>query len=248
MSLVAAAVCPHPPLLVPDVGAGEPVAARRFALEATRWLLAAGLDLLTVVGDAPVTGPVPPGTTGSFAGFGVPARVTLGTSADGSGPSGALPLSLSVGAWLLAEAHRGGAAPVDGAGVDGFGIRADVAAAAAAAFGARLASRAERVGLLVMGDGSARRTAAAPGGLDERAGGFDAAASAALAAGDPAALLALDPVLARDLLAAGRAPWQVLAGAARRHDVTENSWIGYVLYDDAPYGVGYLVATWKKGP
>jgi hypothetical protein len=246
MSLVAAAVCPHPPLLVPAVGAGEPVAARRFALDATRWLLSAGLDLLTVVGDAPVTGSVPPGATGSFAGFGVPARVTLGTPADGTAPSGPLPLSLSVGAWLLAELQGDGDA--SGAfGVDGFGVRADVTAAAAAAHGARLASRADRVGLLVMGDGSARRSAAAPGGHDGRAAGFDAAASAALAAGDPAAVLALDPALARDLLAAGRAPWQVLAGAARRHDVTEASWIGYVLYDDAPYGVGYLVATWKKG-
>ncbi len=70
------------------------------------------------------------------------------------------------------------------------------------------------VGLLVVGDGAATHTEKAPGHLDERAGPFDAAVAAALRDADPAALAALDPELAAQLLAAGRAPWQVLAGAA----------------------------------
>ncbi|TGB08221.1 hypothetical protein E2651_19940 [Streptomyces sp. MZ04] len=38
--------------------------------------------------------------------------------------------------------------------------------------------------------------------------------------------------------AAGRAPWQVLAGAAEGAGLS-----GELLYEDAPYGVGHLVAS-----
>ena len=88
-----------------------------------------------------------------------------------------------------------------------------------------------------MGDGSARRSAAAPGYLDERAEPFDAAVEQAFRDGDLSALTALDPDLARDLLASGRPAWQALAGAllpAPAHRV---------LYSAAPFGVAYLVAT-----
>ena len=54
------------------------------------------------------------------------------------------------------------------------------------------------------------------------------------------ALAALDPERAARLLAAGRAPWQVLAGAAR-----SGTWTGAVTWSGAPYGVTYLVATWR---
>ncbi|WP_258575177.1 class III extradiol ring-cleavage dioxygenase family protein [Streptomyces shenzhenensis] len=54
------------------------------------------------------------------------------------------------------------------------------------------------------------------------------------------AIKALDADLAHQLKAAGRAPWQVLAGAAEDTDL-----VGALLYDDAPYGVCYLVAAWS---
>jgi hypothetical protein len=96
------------------------------------------------------------------------------------------------------------------------------------------------VGLLVMGDGSACRTTRAPGYADPRADPFDASATKALVDADPAGLLALDPALAAELMAAGRAPWQVLAGVP-------GSYRGELLYDAAPYGVQYTVATWRPG-
>ena len=105
--------------------------------------------------------------------------------------------------------------------------------------GARLAAGPDPVGLLVVGDGAATHTEKAPGHLDERAGPFDAAVADALRAADPAALAALDPVLAAQLWAAGRAPWQVLAGAT-----TGTAWSGELLYSAAPFGVGYHVAVW----
>jgi hypothetical protein len=60
----------------------------------------------------------------------------------------------------------------------------------------------------------------------------------AFASVDIDTLLRLDPVLSAELLVAGRAPWQVLAGAAT------GSFEGEVLYDAAPYGVQYTVASW----
>jgi hypothetical protein len=52
------------------------------------------------------------------------------------------------------------------------------------------------------------------------------------------ALLALDQALAAELLATGRAAWQVLAGAmaGRRPSCV-------IRYDDDPFGVAYLVAS-----
>ncbi|NKY14256.1 hypothetical protein HGA06_08790, partial [Streptomyces somaliensis DSM 40738] len=130
---------------------------------------------------------------------------------------------------------RWGAAPVEGVGVAEL-----LAPERCAAVGRELAARAPRVALLVMGDGSARRTVKAPGYLDERAAGFDERAARALGAADTAALAALDARLAYELKAAGRASWQVLAGAA--HTASPE---GRLLHDSAPYGVGYLVAAWS---
>lgn len=91
-----------------------------------------------------------------------------------------------------------------------------------------------------MGDASACRTLKAPGYLDERAAGFDAEAARALGTADVDALKALDVELAQELKVAGRAPWQVLAGAAEGAGLA-----GALLYDEAPYGVGYIVAAWS---
>ena len=90
-----------------------------------------------------------------------------------------------------------------------------------------------------MGDGSARRCERAPGYVDPRAEPFDAAVAAALAAGDAAALRALDPALGADLLAAGVPAWRVAGHAAAGVDLTAE-----LLHRSAPYGVGYLVASW----
>jgi hypothetical protein len=129
--------------------------------------------------------------------------------------------------------------------------------------GRQVALSAPRVALLAMGDGSARRSVSAPGYLDERAAPFDAGVERAVRDADLAALAALDPGLAADLMAVGRPAWQVLAAAlgaatlsaatlsaARRRDgpgaadgLPPGPLRTEVLYSDAPFGVGYLVAT-----
>ena len=114
-------------------------------------------------------------------------------------------------------------------------------AAACLRLGAGLRTISDRVGLLVMADGSACRSLRAPGYLDPRAAAFDAVIADAVHSGDLAPLRVMDSDLARELLVAGRAGWQVLAGAMPgRAPSTE------VLYEADPFGVFYLVA-WLAG-
>ncbi|MGW4727307.1 class III extradiol dioxygenase subunit B-like domain-containing protein [Streptomyces sp. NPDC004291] len=234
--LVAAAVCPCPPLLVPEVATGaapELDAVRAACADAVGLLAAARPDRLYVVGPATggAGGVFPAGATGSFAGFGVDLSVRLGDGPAGARP---LPVPLAVGAWLLDRARWAGAS------VEGLAVDEEAPAGDCAATGRELAASAGRVALLVMGDGSACRTVKAPGYLDERAAGFDEEAVRALAGADVPALLALDEGLAHELKASGRAPWQVLAGAAEGAGLD-----GRLLHEDDPYGVEYVVAAWS---
>ncbi|MGY5011671.1 class III extradiol dioxygenase subunit B-like domain-containing protein [Streptomyces sp. 900105755] len=236
--LVAAAICPCPPVLVPEVAAGaapELDAARAACADALGVLAAARPDLLVVVGPAgqPGRGPFPQGSKGTFRGFGAEVDVRLGGGPEAVGGR-ELPPSLAVGAWLL---ERTGWAD---APIEGLAVGEPLEAARCVQAGREIAGRAARVAMLVMGDASACRTLKAPGYLDERAAPFDAEAARALGAADIEAIKALDADLAYQLKAAGRAPWQVLAGAAEDADLA-----GALLYDDAPYGVCYLVATWS---
>ncbi|MFI0515962.1 hypothetical protein RKD19_002315 [Streptomyces canus] len=236
--LVAAAVCPCPPLLVPEVAAGaapELDAARAACADALGVLAAARPDLLVVVGPAEQSGrgPHAEGARGSFLGFGVDVDVRLGADRGADVPR-PLPASLAVAAWLL---ERTGWAD---APIEGLGVGEPLEPERCIQTGRGIADRAERVAMLVMGDASACRTLKAPGYLDERAAPFDAEVARALGAADVAALRALDAELAYELKVSGRAPWQVLAGAAEGAGLG-----GSLLYEDAPYGVGYVVATWS---
>jgi aromatic ring-opening dioxygenase LigB subunit len=106
--------------------------------------------------------------------------------------------------------------------------------------GKEIGGTAARTGLLVMGDGSARRGPRAPGHYDERAAAFDAEVERAVRAGDLQALMAVDPALARELMATGRPAWQVLAGATAGTAPRAE-----VMYAGDPLGVMYLVAFFQ---
>jgi hypothetical protein len=233
--MVVAAVCPHPPLLVPELAAGaapELDDLRGACAAALDTLRAARPDVVVAVGAGATTRWPDPAATGSFAPYGLPIEVRL-PGDPAAAANGRLPLSLTVGAWLLAQSDA--SAPETHA----LEVAGDAPVAECLTLGARCADRAERTALLVLGDGTARRGDRAPGYRDPRAEPFDAAVARALRTADPAALAALDPALAADLMAAGRAPWQVLAGAARA------PYTGRLLYARAPYGVTYFVATWE---
>ncbi|WCN82935.1 hypothetical protein [Micromonospora sp. LH3U1] len=256
--LVAAAVCPHPPLLVPEVaGSAAPeLDDLRAACDvAVRRLLAADPDTVVLLGTGPVTGPISNPATGSLQPWGVDLDVPL---VSGQPDRGAvLPLSLTIGAWLLSRhdprppataaaptpAAPVTAAPTAAAPVTAVQVAADAGLAELAALADTVNAAGDRVALLVLGDGSACRGEKAPGYDDPRARPYDQRVAAALADADLDVLLDLDPVLSAELKAAGRAPWQVLAGAARS---AGRGWRGELLHDAAPYGVAYFVASWER--
>jgi hypothetical protein len=123
-----------------------------------------------------------------------------------------LPLPLAVGSALLGDRpHR--LLAVDGSAVD----------------------LPEGVDLLVVGDGTAKRTEKAPGHFDPRAEEYDEQVVEGLRAGT---LPDLDVELGRELLVGGLEVWRTVAASVSGSFATD------VLYAAAPYGVGYVVATW----
>ena len=232
--IVAAAICPSPPLIASGItGQAEILPELRAACAAAvARLLAAAPDVVVVVGPADATTSFDPTGALSLASYAPALR------ANGHVPSTpALPLALGIGGLLLDEASYQGPRTYQG-------IAEYEPAAASLALGAEIATSAPRVALLAMGDGTARRSASAPGYLDERAAPFDEAVERAVRAADLSALAALDPTLAADLLAVGRPAWQSLAGAlATPHPGGAGHLQTEVLYSDAPLGVAYLVAT-----
>jgi hypothetical protein len=230
--LVAAAVCPQPPLLVPEVASGaapELAAMRSAAVDAVDRLARTDPDLVLAVAAGYGSGAGEARFGGTFRRFGV--DLVVGGDALGE-PS----VGLLIARWL-----------VDGCAsmplsLEGWEIGADTPLEECRAVGRSLAMRSARVGLLVMGDGSARHSEKAPGYLDERAGPFDEGIARALAEADSEALATIDPSVARSLLVAGRAPWQVLAGAV---GADGREWRAELLASAAPYGVGYFTAFWE---
>lgn len=106
---------------------------------------------------------------------------------------------------------------------------------------------AERVGLLVIGEGTGSRGPDSPGGGHDDARTFDASLAAALNAADPPALQeAVEAGLGR----ASEMVWTSgpSLGALARLCTSRPPSTGRLLYDDAPFGVGYLVATWGWRP
>src|SRR5215471_8714123 len=260
--LTAAAVCPHPPLLIPaaiGAAAGDPppalCAVRNACDAAVRALAAAEPDLIAVVGGGPAGREYGAGAAGSLGGYGVPVTVGEGEPV--------LPLSLTIGRWLLGQAgvgagpdgQRRGQGGREREGRDrpgrdrrGCGPQLLLQAVDERApardclrLGVAIAGRAPRVALLAMGDASARRARDTPGAPDPQAQDYDDEVAEALAAADARWLGRLDPALDGELMVAGRAAWQVLAGAA-----AGTRMCGRLLCMANPYGVTYLVASWQE--
>jgi hypothetical protein len=263
--LVAAAVVPHPPLLVPEVStgaAGELDDLRAACDTALARLIAAGPARVVLLGSGPDTRSYPAPYRASFRRWGADVEVAVG---DGAPDAPELPLSLAVGVWLVGRLTHGPAGPAWAA----RSVRVDADPAECAALGGRLGSDGDWPdtwpdtdwpetdwadgdwpdgdwALLVLGDGSACRGEKSPGYDDPRAEPFDKHVAQALATADARTLSALDVDLATELRVAGRAPWQVLAGAVLADGAAPERWRGDLLYDAAPYGVAYFVAAWSR--
>ncbi|WP_062442068.1 hypothetical protein [Herbidospora daliensis] len=213
--LVAAAVCPNPPLIVPSLAgeaAGELDDLRAACAQAVAVLLSAAPDLVAVVGGDDAACVYPPAAAGTLRPWGGDVTVGSGTPV--------LPLSLTIGRWLLAASE---------VPLHLETLRYDTPPADCKAIGDRVGGLAGRVALLVMGDGSARLTEKSPGYLHPGAAAYAERMEAALLDGRAAAL---DPAEAAEMWAAGRAAFQTLPG-----------WPLASLYSGAPYGVAYYVTA-----
>jgi hypothetical protein len=221
--ITGAALCPSPPLLHPGVTGREAVVPelRTACADAVGRLLREDPEVVVVVGPAAATGGWDGASRLDPSAFAPPIAST-GTRS--------LPLSLGLGAMLLDQAGYRAHRRLQAVGQD-------EPAGVCVTLGAALSDSDARTGLLVMGDGSARRTLRAPGYLDPRAADFDAEVEGAVRAGQLDALRGLDQRLARDLMVTGRPAWQVLSGAMRSLAPAAE-----VLYSGAPFGVAYLVA------
>ena len=223
----AVAVCPQPPLLFRELAGTQDAAEdlRTACRRAVSQVLTPTPDAVTVIGGDERTAVWDAALAPAPGDFGGP---------EGGGLDG-LPLSLGVGRRLLEEA--GWAGPFELRGVAWDASREEVEE-----LGEELVSREDDVVLLVLGEGSARRGDKAPGYVDDRAFDYDAETGRALAEGDPAALLVQDARLAHDLMAGGRAAFQVMAAAVRAQGTPPRAAVGY---SDDPFGVMYVVATWR---
>jgi hypothetical protein len=225
--LHAAAFVPIPPLLVPEIAGGSAATddeLRDACRTAVGRLMDTGPDEIVVIGAGTPEGHAD--GSWDWRGFGVPIPKHP--------PRRRLPLALAIGSWLLDL--LGNRTPRRHHIISSTASPADCAAT-----GRELVAGAQRVGLLVCGDGTACRTEKAPGYFDPAAAAWDERALAALRQADPAVLLALDPDEATRLMAAGRAPWQVLAGAAGAGTLDAR-----IDWADAPYGVMYIAGTWTR--
>ena len=199
-------------MIIPEIAAGaaDDLATLRSACDAAiAGLLVTQPDRIVVIGAGDLDADRDESAGATFRPYGVDFHV--------GGDGAELPLSLAVGAWLLDRAGWSGPRTYSTGTPDVSG----------------------RVALLVMADGSAKRSTSAPGFLDDRAEAFDASIATALAEGDAEALSSLDVALGAELWAAGAPALRTLGKMTKGADIDAS-----LRVDVAPIGVGYWVADW----
>ncbi|MCZ4534317.1 hypothetical protein O4159_02380 [Gordonia terrae] len=235
--LAAVVFVPSAPLLVPELAgpaASDTEPVRRAALDAVAGAL--GIDRWVAIGtaDEATAGLVGEPLRGTFARFGVDVPVTIDSSF--TDPLRRMSLSALIAGWI---AERMSLGPLSVCSVGSATPPAECVAV-----GTRLAARldegSDAVGVLVVGDGSTALTDKAPGGgRRESAVALNDTIVAALGSADTDTLVALDPAKCDAEGVGGRVAWQVAAGL-----VGDRSVRAVPDFADAPFGVGYVVATW----
>ncbi|WP_433872041.1 hypothetical protein [Saccharopolyspora sp. CA-218241] len=176
---------------------------------------------------------LPPASAGTFAGYGVDVRVSLGEPAA---PDPELPLPGLIAGWLR---ERAGASSVAA-----HLLEPAAPADRCARWGADLdrSTGSAPTGLLVLADGTDCRDERSPRPVDDRAAPLDERIGTALAEADAAALRDLDPALA-ELGVRGRAALQTMPGVVAASGAR---WHAEPLHSAAPFGIGYHVAVWSR--
>lgn len=254
MALISAAICPHPIALIPQVAGGNPDLDQLRAactdsireLKVPFWYLVGKAEpasdapeLIVVVGGDDATKTFDSAAAyGSLLSNGVLWRYGWGQEHPQAQP---LPLALTLGYWLLDQSRIGNTGVLL-ADVLYQAVDFDASPQECFALGRQLAGRAERVSMLVMGEGSTCLTAAARSDSGDRARLCDDKVTRALANADAGALAGLPPTPFA-ASATGRAAWQVLAGAA-----DGRRFRGQSHWDKPVAGLRYFVASWTERP
>ncbi len=227
------AFVPCTPMLVPEVASGaahELADVRSAAEEAVRAVLASSPQRVVIVGAGERTAEHRTGT-GSLLGFGVEVDVALDPRTPDDAP---LPLSLTIGAWLLARTGWHG---------ERAALEVDPLAASSelARLGRSIGETGGSTALVVVADGSASRTDKAPASFHPESESFDSDVAAALASGEAHRLASIDRDRAVAVASQGWPAWYVASAAAGMAHLDAE-----LRSDSAPYGVGYFVATWIR--
>lgn len=248
MALISAAICPHPTMLIPELagrsdGWGRLRDACGEAVERLQIPVVGGgrepspdaPHLVVIVGGDDSTRSFDPaGVYPSLFASGIRWRSGWGQDAENPQP---LPLTLSLGYWLLMSSRPGGRGIIV-ANCAFESVDFDASLEDCAALGRDLAGRAERVAMIVIGEGSTCMTASDREDHVIEADVYDGAVMRALEHVDCDALGQLG---ANRLATTGRAPWRVLAGAADGHEFEGRLHAGGQASDS-----GYFVASWTR--
>lgn len=246
MPLISAAVCPHPMRLIPEIF-GETGAEwqrlRAACTEAVRRLripIVLGpepkaedpADLLVVVGGDDTTRDFDSASAyGSLLSNGVFWQFGWGSTHPQAQP---LPLSLTLGDWLMSESRPGDTGMIVSEVVF-QAVAFDAKPQECAEVGRELAGRAERVAMLVMGEGSTCMPAADGERLGDHPRRCDETVLRALEAAEADVIAQME----FSNIPTGRAAWQVLAGAA-----AGQRFHGTLHAGGTPEDMGYFVASW----
>ena len=247
--LIAAALVPGPPAFVPELmgSAAHELDELRHAADSV--VSRAVSDLLAVTHDSPsadsvvaqlvIVGPGEPGEYDaagpvSFGSFG--RDISLAALADDHRTDNDLPTPLMVARYL---ASRDAASHPEHSDLWAAARWVTTSRADATSLGDRLRDEATRIAVILVADGALCHGPKAPRAEDPRAEAYDDEVCDVLASGKLGRLAQIDADLGEELGASWPQVWPVLFTAA------EGDGIGSVLWQGAPYGVGWVVAHWR---
>jgi len=249
MVLIAAAVVPGPPAFVSELmgsAAMELGGLRRAADLAVSGVVS---DLAAVSSRSLSSGPlmaqlviVGAGAPGEFKAAGPVSFGSFGRDfsvpalAEGETTDNQLPTPLMVTRYL---ASRDVGANPEHAGLWATARWVTTSGADSTILGKQLGDDATHIVLIVVADGALGHGPKAPRAEDPRAEAYEGQVCAALGSGQLGRLAQMDAELGQELGASGPQVWPVLFTAAA------GDGIGEVLWRGAPYGVGWVVATWR---
>jgi hypothetical protein len=247
--LIAAVVVPGPPAFVPELMGSAAHELDELRQAADSVVSRAVSDLLAVSHDSPsfgsavaqlvIVGPGEPGEyhaagTVSLRSFG--RDVPIAALADGQRTDNDLPTPLMVARYL---AGRDVASHPEHSDLWAAARWITTSGADSTSLGERLRDDGTRIAVILVADGALCHGPKAPRAEDPRAEAYDDEVCDVLTSGKLGRLAQIDPHLGDELGASWPKVWPVLFTAA------DGDGIGEVLWQGAPYGVGWVVAEWR---